>query len=1462
MVRARMRSAVRHRLIAAAAGLLALTLLPQAANAARPVHPASEAAAAAPLSLADLVAREQQAQTTQEQRLLAGGPIDETELNRMLIQDLADYDTDAEVRAAATAVLATNDPVQFSTFLDTALPIYRAAAVQRRKELAAVNLALVQRWAEEGGPIVRTRAAAALATKNDTKIADFVAIGHAAAQAADEQDVINAAEQARLIKARVEQMVASGGYEVNSAGQAALDTDDPVTIAAFYNTGYKEAAARDTTAQNQIQQALAARAKAVADLADLASRATQAANARVQIITSSVAATKSLTIAANSLGLVNRYAKQGDAIYTADIPIRKANGQTHTADLTKLRVDSCAEWATTTRNADQVVAQAGVADTAAQTLIKTGLSNGVTWATVLDAQKEAASAAKQAAETGCHAAEATEAAAKTLDADHNATVQANNAVKYRQAAEREAAAAKKLADAAEKLAAAAQAAEQDAHRQRLRAEQDARDAWAKADEAKTHYERAVTQRNLARQQMVVAVAQQAIALDSAKTAVAQQKIAADKGVIAKAAADEVNAGISRFNNLITGSQDASADAQRAIAHRDTLLLESAAYHQEAVAGAGTAEGAEAARQAAIIDAQLPGARAAADSAKSAAGRAAAAADSAAVAAKAAAAHAEAAAVEARAAATAAAGARKQASDAVAAAGKAIADAQKANEFARQSVNVARAAINAAVAAKADAELTQSAADNALREAGIASFQSRIAGRAAVNARVSALGIADPAATAIDVASAYAETDNDAQMAIDIANSAILIGATNSAAAEAHAADSDAAAIHAAQEALRAQEQVKPAFEAARLAALDAARAIRASKAAIEAAIGAAKEAGATIAAAVDATEAARRATAYANGAERMAIEAGHDAAVARQASANAKYYSGRADLAARNADTIAKQIESAGKSANFFANSMKTTAAEMTRLAQETRGAIPQLSKMIEAEKQARLTSWLTSWKDAVKKGVEEQKVDKFWTDFYTSAANSVIDMVGGTYLAGLCEIGHPTDPSQSDLACDALRAGISEMIKHPGSLIHLEEWQNGEYGKALGMTLVDLATLDLPKIGKIGAGLSTLKDGLTAAVAKLLSGELLTGIKNFTGKAIENALGKLGAINVAKLLEFDLPKKLTFSVDEINALKMVIDVKGIDAVEKSLKGLVDGDTLKALDKLMDEGDGLDWFRACTENSFAAGTPVLLADGSRKPIERINRGDRVLATDPEKDVTQGRPVTALHRNLDTDLADLTVSNGAGRGSVLHTTQRHPFWDDSARQWTYAAQLRPGDRLLTADDSQATVGAVRSFSGFRPMFNLTVAGLHTYYVFAGETPVLVHNCPTSTGGGSGATPPRPIISIWRTPKKVDVDYEKVHGPNPASRMEGGDDSFYFGEKSVAEEYQGRGTYANGMYRYDMDMQDFLKLLDDYNEGLTKILAVYDHSGPNGAVRMQFVINFDFLERFNAMTVNRQWFPKTG
>jgi RHS repeat-associated protein len=149
-------------------------------------------------------------------------------------------------------------------------------------------------------------------------------------------------------------------------------------------------------------------------------------------------------------------------------------------------------------------------------------------------------------------------------------------------------------------------------------------------------------------------------------------------------------------------------------------------------------------------------------------------------------------------------------------------------------------------------------------------------------------------------------------------------------------------------------------------------------------------------------------------------------------------------------------------------------------------------------------------------------------------------------------------------------------------------------------------------------------------------------------------------------------------------------------------------------------------FRA-TCHSFASSTLVLMADGSTKRIGDIDTGDAVLATDPDTGEKTKEKVVKLHKNHDTELTNLRVRTSDRRSTTFHTTQNHPFWSVSRGTWVEAEDLIPRELLRTADGSVAVVTRVASFTGARIMRDLTVARIHTYYVMAGTTPVLVHNC---------------------------------------------------------------------------------------------------------------------------------------
>jgi hypothetical protein len=150
-------------------------------------------------------------------------------------------------------------------------------------------------------------------------------------------------------------------------------------------------------------------------------------------------------------------------------------------------------------------------------------------------------------------------------------------------------------------------------------------------------------------------------------------------------------------------------------------------------------------------------------------------------------------------------------------------------------------------------------------------------------------------------------------------------------------------------------------------------------------------------------------------------------------------------------------------------------------------------------------------------------------------------------------------------------------------------------------------------------------------------------------------------------------------------------------------------------------------------NSFPPDTLVLMADGQIKPIGEIKPGDMVAATDPQTGQTADKPVTGtIITPDDTRFTELTLSASGEEGSsnaadTLVSTSHHPYWDETANRWIQAESLQPGHHVSTIDHASVAVLSARTYSTQpQTAHNLTVADLHTYYVLAGTTPVLVHN----------------------------------------------------------------------------------------------------------------------------------------
>ncbi|WP_306356773.1 MULTISPECIES: PA14 domain-containing protein [unclassified Nocardia] len=162
---------------------------------------------------------------------------------------------------------------------------------------------------------------------------------------------------------------------------------------------------------------------------------------------------------------------------------------------------------------------------------------------------------------------------------------------------------------------------------------------------------------------------------------------------------------------------------------------------------------------------------------------------------------------------------------------------------------------------------------------------------------------------------------------------------------------------------------------------------------------------------------------------------------------------------------------------------------------------------------------------------------------------------------------------------------------------------------------------------------------------------------------------------------------------------------------------------------------------AVCANSFVPTTLVVMADGTTKPISKIEVGDLVVATDPATSQTGVQPVADVISGRGTKhLVDIAIE---GSPNVITATAGHPFWVEN-KGWINVGEIQVGDRLRPLPDTQPgddtsdpilLVSAVRDRGTVRnqSVYNLSVGRVHTYYIVVANAQTLVHNCPMSPPG---------------------------------------------------------------------------------------------------------------------------------
>ncbi|WP_329365019.1 LamG-like jellyroll fold domain-containing protein [Streptomyces sp. NBC_01483] len=148
--------------------------------------------------------------------------------------------------------------------------------------------------------------------------------------------------------------------------------------------------------------------------------------------------------------------------------------------------------------------------------------------------------------------------------------------------------------------------------------------------------------------------------------------------------------------------------------------------------------------------------------------------------------------------------------------------------------------------------------------------------------------------------------------------------------------------------------------------------------------------------------------------------------------------------------------------------------------------------------------------------------------------------------------------------------------------------------------------------------------------------------------------------------------------------------------------------------------------KGCTPHSFTGSTGVLMANALTKPISQVKVGDYVLTAEPGKHKKEKHRVKAvIVTKTDRDYVDVVVATKSGP-KTIQTTKHHQFYEVSRNTWTQAGDLKAGQKLQNGDGGPTGIVKVKSYTATRVTYDVSIDGLHTYYVEAGTVPVLVHN----------------------------------------------------------------------------------------------------------------------------------------
>jgi hypothetical protein len=128
---------------------------------------------------------------------------------------------------------------------------------------------------------------------------------------------------------------------------------------------------------------------------------------------------------------------------------------------------------------------------------------------------------------------------------------------------------------------------------------------------------------------------------------------------------------------------------------------------------------------------------------------------------------------------------------------------------------------------------------------------------------------------------------------------------------------------------------------------------------------------------------------------------------------------------------------------------------------------------------------------------------------------------------------------------------------------------------------------------------------------------------------------------------------------------------------------------------------------------FLAGTPITMADGSIKPIEKVQAGDTILAFDEITKSMKPDKVKAVHDPV--EVPYYLVVNGAMQLTPNHRVR-------SKGEWIEIGKLEVGDTLTAPDGSDVPIQSIKRIDEKVTVYNFAVNPFETYVANG----VIVHN----------------------------------------------------------------------------------------------------------------------------------------